>query len=468
MKKLLFDLGDPISGLGGIAGVPAHNVKLEVQNEEKRVVLDFINDDLLTKDLFKDNNKILDNLTESIASKSKTVTKATTEITFSNFKQISENFINIYKQKKLITNQQASRLSDYINNKGFVEFKKKLKKDLNNFKSDLRSKYEDYKRRNRSSQEIQQIVLDGEKGYQININNQQENSKKLTIHFFELEKQVKQLNSIYKDINDNLVYLNSTLKKLLAAQVSMSVASVISTIIGFFSLGWGFIGTVVSTTASIGLSIAISNIRTQRDVYLNNMKQLQKIFKPSKQNIGESVYEGYGYARNVIDGYALNIFSAAKNYKEGYFFKFAIEGSTKLLKSLFIHIPSLALDGLDIYTNANEIKQTNDVAVKINNFLSSIESKLIAISKEIDEIKKVEWVVIKETLQTDLYSNGGVGGKNLVFKNLSTGQVLNIDEMLKKSDIQLWLWNLRKVYNPKTKQFYIRKLPNHTKIDNLG
>ncbi|WP_134110275.1 hypothetical protein [Mycoplasmopsis mustelae] len=89
-------------------------------------------------------------------------------------------------------------------------------------------------------------------------------------------------------------------------------------------------------------------------------------------------------------------------------------------------------------------------------------------SNKIDTLREVGWVVINETPQTDYYWRGGKGGKNTVFKNLKTGEILTIDEMIQKTDLELYILGLKKVFNPKLNEWYIRKLPNHTKKDNLG
>lgn len=84
------------------------------------------------------------------------------------------------------------------------------------------------------------------------------------------------------------------------------------------------------------------------------------------------------------------------------------------------------------------------------------------------ENRKPKTPETKESEQTDYYYNGGKGGKNLVFKNLQTGDEKTIDEMLEVPDWQLYKWHLTKVYNTSLKEWYIRKLPNSKKEDNLG
>ncbi|WP_338822538.1 hypothetical protein [Mycoplasmopsis felifaucium] len=86
-------------------------------------------------------------------------------------------------------------------------------------------------------------------------------------------------------------------------------------------------------------------------------------------------------------------------------------------------------------------------------------------SKEI--MKKVKWTVLHETPLDNPYMLGGTGGINQIFKNIETGEVLRLDEMLKFTKFELYSMGLTKALHPKT-GWYIRTLPNNLKIDNLG
>ncbi|MGZ9762930.1 hypothetical protein ACXYRK_02055 [Mycoplasma sp. AC1221] len=141
--------------------------------------------------------------------------------------------------------------------------------------------------------------------------------------------------------------------------------------------------------------------------------------------------------------------------------------ASKLVKA----IPSITFTGIDLASlgvSIDELNKLNKETVEIQKFLLNLTSKLNEINKYLDDIRKIEWVVMKETVQTDSYENGGTGGRNLLFKNLKTGEFKTIDQMLSVLEWQLYEWGLQKVYNPAKNIWYIRKLPNKTKLDNLG
>ncbi|AIA29312.1 hypothetical protein MCFN_00745 [Mycoplasmopsis californica] len=66
-----------------------------------------------------------------------------------------------------------------------------------------------------------------------------------------------------------------------------------------------------------------------------------------------------------------------------------------------------------------------------------------------------------------LYYKGGIGGKNLYFKNTETGEIKSLEEMLKFTNFELSVWNMMKVYSSKY-DWYIKTFPNKVKFDNLG
>lgn len=99
---------------------------------------------------------------------------------------------------------------------------------------------------------------------------------------------------------------------------------------------------------------------------------------------------------------------------------------------------------------------TNLINQQIANFL--VQAK---------DIEKIGWVVVHETEQEGHYEEGGQGGKNLIFKNLKTGEIKTLEQMLKYTDFELSLWNLQRVRDHK-KGTYIRTIKNGILEDNLG
>ncbi|WP_373440817.1 hypothetical protein [Metamycoplasma equirhinis] len=62
----------------------------------------------------------------------------------------------------------------------------------------------------------------------------------------------------------------------------------------------------------------------------------------------------------------------------------------------------------------------------------------------------------------------GKGGKNIIFKNRKIGELFALDKLLSKPQYELNLLGLLKIFNPKLNEWYIRTLPNKSKLDNLG
>jgi hypothetical protein len=78
--------------------------------------------------------------------------------------------------------------------------------------------------------------------------------------------------------------------------------------------------------------------------------------------------------------------------------------------------------------------------------------KMYQINDYLSKAKLVKWVVVDETKQTDEYWRGGIGGKNLKFKNLETKKIFTLEELLSYTKMKLNLLGLTKVYNSHLKE----------------
>ena len=113
------------------------------------------------------------------------------------------------------------------------------------------------------------------------------------------------------------------------------------------------------------------------------------------------------------------------------------------------------------------IDTTNDLKNTIENQKITYK-KMYQINDYLSKAKLVKWVVVDETKQTDEYWRGGIGGKNLKFKNLETKKIFTLEELLSYTKMKLNLLGLTKVYNSHLKEWYIKTLPNKSLMDNLG
>ena len=114
----------------------------------------------------------------------------------------------------------------------------------------------------------------------------------------------------------------------------------------------------------------------------------------------------------------------------------------------------------DVYVAHKDLNTFQEATEKVNNLAYDLFAK-------IKNIKKLGWVVVHETEQEGNYEEGGKGGKNLIFKNLETGEIKTLDEMLKYTDFELSLWKLQRVKDSK-KGTYLRRIKNNILEDNLG
>ncbi|TDV24495.1 hypothetical protein BCF59_0468 [Mycoplasmopsis mustelae] len=477
MKKLLFSIGEPISGLGGLTGIVPQTAKIE----DDLLLKKQFSKDLTSKDIskaiqfsqnvFKGKENIIDSISNSIIERKTSVNKTIKEtITFDDFYEITNSIIDGYRANNFINQLQAEEARKLINKQAYKSFVSDFSKDINSYKKEFTKIVATNKPKKQDEEfKITRTVLESDKGYVVNLVNNEVNSKELTVQFFKLENELKNINIIYKGINDNIVNLNYRIKVAIGLKIAASATSIVTAFLGFFSLGLAFFLSAGAGVASIGLSIHIKNLKRQKEAYVKNLDSIKLLIKPGKK-YDSGFMDAYGFSKDVITSVPVNVFSTVWNYSKGQKFWYSglKEGLKNLRKGFFWQIPGIALDIADITISVNEIIGLNNESSRINSYLQNLENWLNLISQNLENIKKVEWVVVKETPQTAPYNKGGIGGRNEVFKNLKTGEILTIDEMLKQPDWKLYSWGLKKVFNPRLNVWYIRKLPNHTKKDNLG
>ncbi|MDI3351254.1 hypothetical protein [Mycoplasmopsis arginini] len=100
-------------------------------------------------------------------------------------------------------------------------------------------------------------------------------------------------------------------------------------------------------------------------------------------------------------------------------------------------------------------------------FNNEIKEGSLELLKTISRLETIRWTVINETIIDKPYTQGGVGGANTHFKNLKTGEITTLEELLKLNDFELSINGLLRVKDPK-KGEYLRTFPNKVKWDNLG
>ncbi|QBF34751.1 hypothetical protein EG856_02375 [Mycoplasmopsis phocirhinis] len=210
---------------------------------------------------------------------------------------------------------------------------------------------------------------------------------------------------------------------------------------------------ITSTTVAIGFGAALTGIRFIKDVVysFNNME--------NDTTWTEFLEDAKDLTLNII------MSSKVINFLKK---KLPLFSKTKITETIDILSNSETIRAFleeetlnEIYKNILKIWDVNKMLHKINNHYQHILGKLSTMKEQFN------WAVINETEQYGKYTEQGFGGKNLIFKNMQTGEIKPLEYFLNFDNTKLRLWNLIKIKD-KSKGWYIRTLPNNIKRDNLG
>ncbi|MGZ9755694.1 hypothetical protein ACXYRR_02025 [Mycoplasma sp. 246B] len=467
MKKILLNLGDPIASLSSITNMPVYEYKInhnpENMNQSNTGINTFIDYEYLMKTIDEKlfTNKLNgDNFFRFLNSEKKNKSLKNL-ISFQDFKKMFDYYIVNLKKSGKIAPYQEKEIIDYNIHQIYSKFIEEFEISVNSIVNDITKKIKKVKVKSN----IKRVLINNDLRYTINIDQNEVNSKKLNIKFHELEAEAENIKEVYSIIENNINSIQSKIKNATIASIATTAASVLSSVLSFF---FPFIFAFVSvgtSVVSLGITFYIDSLKNQKEALLSKKEFINKLLNiKSNTTSHDDWYTAFNYIWGVTNGITGNVFRIAMNYKK---LKSVGSFASKLVKA----IPSITFTGIDLASlgvSIDELNKLNKETEEIQKFLLNLTSKLNEIDKYLDDIRKIEWVVMKETVQTDSYENGGTGGRNLLFKNLKTGEFKTIDQMLSVSEWQLYEWGLQKVYNPAKNIWYIRKLPNKTKLDNLG
>ncbi|QIW61966.1 hypothetical protein [Mycoplasmopsis gallinacea] len=467
MKNKLILISEPISNLTNLVSVVSNNINNteirkpitpETKENEQTNISEF---------LLSENLEVFEKIQKDLLDDKISSTKLSKNINDNEIKKIVISYAEwLYKTNK-ISFENFKKIENSISDELFSKFRKEIKK----FSLEQKKEFQKNKELTKQFKEnLRREFTDKAKNYKVNIISDEINSKQIGIEFFELQELLKQTKEIKQNISDQLIELNKLLKKLMIGSIVNSVATIVVTGLSMF---FPFLGIVTVTTSiiSIGLSIAISNLKTEINKYTEKLKIYTNLFKnlDNKIHSDTPALDAWNYIWSTVYGIAFG--------KVSYLYSWSSTPKDKFIFTKWSEIPKFAKvnfifaaagESVNIAAQTIDIIKTDGIVDKLNNFDSVLVEKMIGLGKRIESLKEFEWVVINESEQTDYYYNGGKGGKNLVFKNLQTGDEKTIDEMLEVPDWQLYKWHLTKVYNTSLKEWYIRKLPNSKKEDNLG
>ena len=389
---------------------------------------DFLNN--LSKDILsttKSTKNVLNSLNDEIIDK---IFKLMDEkIKQSNFKQ-KEIFLKKFRENKQIFKEEfIKRIKQTSFN--IKKEEKQTKKQVNNILKRISSssKYPDWK-----------INDDGKIS-----------SKFLLKKYEELNKQIYFWNEIIKKTNEHILFLQKW--KIACTTISAATAAGAAAcwIGAFFSPPAATAAMVLSAT-TYGLSIAISTIS-------DKIWTLQKMIKYSNDLVKSIYSKDYSLPLwNMFFDTPILLSKIDKLY--GLIKHVKSFSALSLVSGAALAAIQTVSKTYDLYKAVTELNYFNETTNLINqqiaNFL--VQAK---------DIEKIGWVVVHETEQEGHYEEGGQGGKNLIFKNLKTGEIKILEQMLKYTDFELSLWNLQRVRDHK-KGTYSRTIKNGIWEDNLG
>ncbi|WP_412031366.1 hypothetical protein [Metamycoplasma buccale] len=350
--------------------------------------------------------------------------------------KISIKFPQYYKNiKELLNNEKLENETEkfYTNfYKNLVKTKKEFKKELKELKEIGYSYYKRFKT------EVGEINLDGI------------NSKTVEYEFKEYTK----LLSIMKN---ELLPVEERIKKLQQARsIIIGLSATFGISAGAFSIASLFCPALIPIATTFSVATAVCGIVAawlQRSIHDLGLK-VKKIIENIKM-FEELQFTKFG----IVDSLGLGI-SMLGAMQDLLSYKFPTKVWTGVSSAIYSFIGA-----------SFDIKSCIDSVEEMKNTIKNqkiIYKKTIEINNYLKNIEHIKWSVVDETKQTGPYNEGGVGGKNMKFKNLKTQEIFTLEELLSYSKIKLNLLGLTKVYNSKLKEWYIKTLPNKILIDNLG
>ncbi|AJR12566.1 Uncharacterised protein [Mesomycoplasma dispar] len=455
MKKLFLN-ANYVTAVSNIVSTatPNNHSSLEINQQ----ISEFINS-VQTED-FAELNKI----SEQIVDKKISATKLSEQISKEHFIKLLTKFIEKTKLKNQLTKEQKEKLIENINDQHLKLFQKNVKKIALDFKKETK-KNKELTRKFKES--LKTRITDEKNNYRVNIIDGEENSKQLIFELEELKKLIEINAKIKDDLLQELKVSEKYLNKLLIAQISLTATSIITGILSILlpALTIVTLGTGISS-ATISFIISDTNKRIEK--IREKITRHTKLFsKPDEDKDFSSFKSVYGYTTLAVFGLRKSLVDLVIKVTSPGFFKL-VSGINLIPKTYLLSTINIPFEIANLGFTWHDLSQSSERIQRINDFEVKLESLLLSLRSKYDLIEAVEWVVISETPQTDYYYNGGSGGKNLVFKNLKTNETKTIEEMLKIDPLTLKKWGMIKVFNPLLKDWYIRKLPNLTKKDNLG
>ncbi|MFV8468610.1 hypothetical protein ACNQ2K_02980 [Mycoplasma sp. VS292A] len=363
-------------------------------------------------------------------------------------------YIEGIKQSDLSSDKKKEILSKLESNKD--EFQKKFvqnaKEQFISYKKELKKAKKESQYKNTVTK-IERIQTTDNPSWAIN-DDGSINSKLVVKEYYDLKRKVNLVNEQIKPLNENIQTLEIINATLVSSMIVISATAAGLYIASFFCPPCLLAATALTAVGAIlsVISISITNrINTLNDEY-NKLNSLITTFNSSISISIVSMITAFPTLLKKSTDIIKNANLLIDAGEDALFGTQVLGAGAALLKA--------GIDSYKLYEISKEI-------IMYQNHMKELDKLLFDFSSNLSKIEKVEWVVVDETPLDKKYDEGGIGGKNTVFKNLKTGEVKTLDQMLKMSKIQLYSYGLIKVHS-QTRGWYIKKLPNKIKEDNLG
>ncbi|UUM19923.1 MULTISPECIES: hypothetical protein [unclassified Mycoplasma] len=466
MKNIYFKIGEPISNVAQISSILSTNIdhriwtklpdKFKEQDAHKKFAFKFAKDLLLT------HNQAIERIAKIITNKKLLSINFNEILTKSDVREFKKVFFDKLLDEGIINDEEyGSRIFTDITNEQLEKLRKELKKIADDAKKAVFYKQFEGKKIDKV---LKRVTLNEQKKYAVNIIPGIENSKNFSVEYSNLKKSAASAIKLKNELENNLKYWLDQKYRLVAASIGVGIASVFCTIFSFVVPLLSFASFATAAT-SIALSIQISTISKNISAAEEKVNFYRSLTTNS-ENVGDALKNIHNYLWNTIS-IKNGVFGIAKTLASDkkFFNKLGYREASAFSKGFALF--SVSNDIAEIALSAIELHNINDKIKEINKEEQEIKSNLDGIRSRLEHLKEYKWVVIHETPQTNYYWKGGRGGKNLVFKNLETGEEKTISQMLAYNDRQLRDWGLQRVHDRKRGD-YIRKIRNKIKADNLG
>ncbi|VEU74642.1 Uncharacterised protein [Mycoplasmopsis citelli] len=188
-------------------------------------------------------------------------------------------------------------------------------------------------------------------------------------------------------------------------------------------------------------------IRKYIKLFFENNNKFIDIFGKWHDKIWSHTSYGYNAISLILFDYS------PKNFPIKWYDKF-LNSLKKGVEFKALGLLSLGNDIIAILLNRGEEAKTEQALKYIQNKENELKNILEDLNKKIESWEEEKWVVINETHQTNDYSCGGRGGRNLIFRNTKTNEEKTIDQMLRYSKEELKVWGSSKSTSSQKRMIY--------------